>query len=152
MSIGLLPKFTFILEIEYSLGTWLINGLMMTEMVRCPSCRGSKKVAKLGGVIGECSTCTGSGSIKAADKPVNAVYVAAADVKEVMNAVDNVIEVKVNDVARTGASADVDDDNLAANQIISGVKEVRAKTIAEAKKEQAPQRRVVYQRKKTEGK
>lgn len=42
----------------------------MTETVRCPSCRGAKKVAKLGGIIGDCDTCKGTGKIKAADKPI----------------------------------------------------------------------------------
>ena len=38
------------------------------DKVRCPSCRGAKKVAKLGGIIGECNTCLGIGQINAADK------------------------------------------------------------------------------------
>lgn len=42
----------------------------MTETVRCPSCRGAKKVPKLGGMIGECNTCLGKGTIFAVDKPV----------------------------------------------------------------------------------
>ena len=41
----------------------------MTDTVRCPACRGAKKVAKLGGMIGECSTCSGKGTILEADKP-----------------------------------------------------------------------------------
>lgn len=45
------------------------------DMVRCPSCRGAKKMAKLGGVIGDCNTCNGDGKIKACDKPVSVVVV-----------------------------------------------------------------------------
>lgn len=45
----------------------------MDELVRCNSCRGSKKVAKLGGMIGECNTCKGAGRIKPAEK---CIYVA----------------------------------------------------------------------------
>ena len=41
----------------------------MSELIRCCACRGSKMVAKLGGILGECNTCNGSGKIKAVDKP-----------------------------------------------------------------------------------
>jgi hypothetical protein len=41
----------------------------MTDTVRCPACRGAKKVPKLGGMIGECNTCSGKGTILAVDKP-----------------------------------------------------------------------------------
>ena len=40
------------------------------EMVRCPGCRGMKKVAKLGGIMGDCNQCQGKGQIKAVDKVV----------------------------------------------------------------------------------
>ncbi len=42
---------------------------MSIEMVRCTSCRGTKKLAKLGGVVGDCNICDGTGKIKASDKP-----------------------------------------------------------------------------------
>jgi hypothetical protein len=61
----------------------------MTDKVRCPSCRGAKKVPKLGGMIGECNTCMGNGNILASDKPkpvsvepvmpVNTIVKAVAD-------------------------------------------------------------------------
>lgn len=41
----------------------------MDNMIRCPACRGMKKVPKLGGMIGECNTCKGVGQIKDCDKP-----------------------------------------------------------------------------------
>jgi len=41
----------------------------MTEYLRCPACRGARKVPKLGGMIGECNTCSGKGQILLADKP-----------------------------------------------------------------------------------
>lgn len=41
----------------------------MTDSIRCPACRGAKKVPKLGGMIGECNTCSGKGTILAVDKP-----------------------------------------------------------------------------------
>lgn len=37
----------------------------MTDTVRCPACLGAKKVPKLGGMIGECNTCVGKGTILA---------------------------------------------------------------------------------------
>ena len=60
----------------------------MSETVRCPSCRGAKKVPKLGGMIGECNTCSGKGTILLADKPVK-VEVTIEDVisQELINAV-----------------------------------------------------------------
>ena len=42
----------------------------MNDTVRCPSCRGAKKIAKLGGIVGECNTCMGKGTILLKDKPV----------------------------------------------------------------------------------
>jgi len=60
----------------------------MTDLIRCPACRGAKKVPKLGGMIGECNTCIGKGQIKAIDKPVK-VEATIEDVvsKELINAV-----------------------------------------------------------------
>lgn len=59
----------------------------MTDTVRCPSCRGAKKVPKLGGVVGECNTCEGKGTILAADKPKPVVVEAVPQVNEVVKAV-----------------------------------------------------------------
>ena len=61
----------------------------MTDLIRCPACRGAKKVPKLGGMIGECNTCIGKGQIKAIDKPVKVEAVSNEDVlsKELINAV-----------------------------------------------------------------
>jgi hypothetical protein len=66
-------------------------GLIMDEMIRCTACRGSKKVAKLGGIVGDCSTCKGSGKIKAIDKPVISVPVVVDDVGDVISAVDKFV-------------------------------------------------------------
>ncbi len=55
--------------------------------IRCPSCRGAKKIPKLGGVIGECNTCNGDGKINACDKPVMIVQEPVTAVSEVMKAV-----------------------------------------------------------------
>jgi len=40
----------------------------MTDKVRCPACRGSKKVYGLGGIQIDCRTCKGEGQILAVDK------------------------------------------------------------------------------------
>ncbi len=42
----------------------------MTDMIRCPGCRGAKKVPKLGGMIGDCNMCSGNGEILEVDRPV----------------------------------------------------------------------------------
>lgn len=61
----------------------------MTDSIRCPSCRGAKKVPKLGGMVGECNTCVGKGTILAIDKPIKVEAVTLEDVisKELINAV-----------------------------------------------------------------
>lgn len=46
---------------------------MTEDTVRCPVCRGSKKVAKLGGVVGDCNLCGGKGHILTVDKPKTVV-------------------------------------------------------------------------------
>ena len=38
------------------------------DKIRCSHCRGSKKVAKLGGMIGECNLCEGTGQMDASDR------------------------------------------------------------------------------------
>ena len=59
----------------------------MTDIVRCPACRGAKKMPKLGGMIGECNTCSGNGTILAADKPKPVITVEDVCAKELINAV-----------------------------------------------------------------
>jgi RecJ-like exonuclease len=59
----------------------------MTDTIRCPACRGAKKVPKLGGMIGECNTCSGKGTILAADKPKPVVMEETPEVNEVIKAV-----------------------------------------------------------------
>lgn len=81
----------------------------MTDKVRCPACRGAKKVPKLGGMIGECNTCEGKGTILTVDKPKPVkVEVTIEDVisKELVDAVadsvppsDRVIEAAVESVS-----------------------------------------------------
>lgn len=67
----------------------------MTDSIRCPACRGSKKVPKLGGMIGECNTCSGKGTILAVDKPSKVDAVTLEDVisKELINAVAQAVPV-----------------------------------------------------------
>ena len=72
----------------------------MLEKVRCPACRGARKVAKLGGVIGECNMCAGSGKINVVDK------VKIAPVMEPVNNVD--IIKQVADVVHVDVQYQVD--------------------------------------------
>lgn len=41
----------------------------MTDKVTCPNCRGAKQMLKLGGMIGDCNQCNGSGKILACNLP-----------------------------------------------------------------------------------
>lgn len=61
--------------------------------IRCPACRGAKKVAGLGGMICKCRTCTGTGSILATDKPVTVVVEPPLNVAEVVKAVSDTVPV-----------------------------------------------------------
>jgi len=66
----------------------------MSEMVRCPACRGSKKVAKLGGIMGDCNMCSGSGQIKECDRPKPILIVDVEPVVDVIKAVEHVAVVE----------------------------------------------------------
>jgi len=59
------------------------------EKVRCPACRGSKQVPKLGGMLGDCNQCQGQGCINAADK---VVPVKVQEQSQVPNIVEQVAE------------------------------------------------------------
>lgn len=57
------------------------------DKIRCPNCRGSKKVAKIGGMLGDCNTCVGTGSINAEDKPKPVIAVEDVCAKELIEKV-----------------------------------------------------------------
>ncbi len=67
----------------------------MTDTVRCPSCRGAKKVPKLGGVIGECNTCEGTGKIKACDKVMPIINEPAPELNDLIKATAEALPVAV---------------------------------------------------------
>lgn len=60
--------------------------------VRCPACRGSKKVAKIGGIVGECNTCKGEGQIMSVDKPQSVVQSIESNV-DIIKAVSDAVAV-----------------------------------------------------------
>lgn len=64
--------------------------------VRCPACRGSKTVAKLGGVMGECNTCTGTGKIKEIDKPVAVMPIVDATATSIIDLVSQVQPIQID--------------------------------------------------------
>lgn len=65
--------------------------------MRCPSCRGAKKVPKLGGVIGDCNTCGGKGEINEIDKPMPCVSEPVSNDLAVIQAVSDAVHGSVND-------------------------------------------------------
>ena len=65
----------------------------MTDTVRCPACRGAKKVPKLGGMIGECNTCTGKGTILAVDKPKPVIVEPVESQADIIKAVAEAVPV-----------------------------------------------------------
>lgn len=72
----------------------------MTEMIRCPACRGTKKVPKLGGMIGDCNTCKAKGQINIIDKP-------KAIIIEPIEPVENVIKEVAESVPATSIEEDI---------------------------------------------
>jgi len=74
----------------------------VTESIRCPACRGSKKVAKLGGVIGDCNMCRGKGTILAVDKPKPVEPEVNVGVADIISAVADSIPASNIDVLPVG--------------------------------------------------
>lgn len=54
------------------------------EMIRCPACKGTKKVSGLGMIVNDCTMCYATGKIKASDKPKTIEQVVEESVKEVI--------------------------------------------------------------------
>ena len=75
----------------------------MVDMIRCPSCRGSKKVPKLGGMIGDCNTCKGKGEILESDRPAPIVIPVAEPKIDIAGMVADCVpgSVSVTDVKET---------------------------------------------------
>lgn len=59
----------------------------MVEMVRCPNCRGMKKVAKLGGMMGDCNLCSGKGEIAETDRVKPLLVAPVESVAHIVSAV-----------------------------------------------------------------
>lgn len=59
------------------------------DMIRCTACRGMKKVPKLGGMIGDCNLCEGTGRIIEGQRQ-NIASIAAPCANEIIKAVDRV--------------------------------------------------------------
>ena len=68
------------------------------DSIRCSNCRGAKKVAKLGGMIGDCNLCLGTG-LMAGDERSKAVTVEAVEpASDVIKAVASVAAIQINKV------------------------------------------------------
>lgn len=65
------------------------------DKVRCSSCRGAKQVAKLGGMLGECNLCNGTGSILASEKIKIAEIETVAPASELIKKVASVAAIKI---------------------------------------------------------
>ena len=58
------------------------------DKVRCSNCKGAKQVAKLGGMLGDCNLCAGSGLMeidRSIVKPIEVVEPVADIIKQVSN-------------------------------------------------------------------
>jgi DnaJ-class molecular chaperone len=59
--------------------------------VTCPTCRGAKEMMKLGGMIGKCNLCHGSGKINHCDLPVIREILPAENVGELVKRVGEAV-------------------------------------------------------------
>lgn len=69
-------------------------------MIRCPACRGAKKVAKLGGMTGDCNCCLGKGEIKESDRPVMVMAPIPEPVAEIVRATSEAFAVSPEPVTQ----------------------------------------------------
>lgn len=94
----------------------------MVDKVRCPSCRGAKKVPKLGGMIGECNTCKGDGQVNPRDIPPPVKVEALPIEHEIVKAVSECIPASTREIQ----SAPVEG-NIPVAKIQAAVNSVSAK-------------------------
>lgn len=111
----------------------------MTDEIRCPACRGRKHVEKLGGIIGECNTCAGSGKIKACDKPIMIAPVVDSATLNIINAVGRVTPNQIDPLDAIHGSTVVDEHMVT-------IEEPKPSTIVRDLKAQG--KRAVFKRKK----
>ena len=112
----------------------------MNEMIRCSACRGTKQVAKLGGIQGDCDTCSGTGKIKACDKPVPVVVVQSELVSDIIEATDRAID-SSQDYSTPFATPEIERPIISTDSIINAVASV------EPKPEPVKLKRKVFKRK-----
>lgn len=69
---------------------------LMDDLVRCPACLGAKKVPKLGGIVGDCNTCLGIGTIRAVEKVApKVIELEVVSNADIINAVSQAVPVQV---------------------------------------------------------
>lgn len=66
------------------------------DKIRCSNCRGAKQVAKLGGMLGDCNLCLGTGLITAQDKPVAVVAQSLPMTDAIIKATANIAAIQIN--------------------------------------------------------
>ena len=66
----------------------------LTLKVRCSNCRGSKTVAKLGGMIGDCNLCNCTGQMNS-DERVKVAEVTAPISADIIKAVADVTAIRI---------------------------------------------------------
>lgn len=79
----------------------------MLDKVRCPACRGAKKVPKLGGMVGECNTCTGVGSIPKSEKVETLISTPMPAVDSLIESVAKCVPVACTDSVVNDVKIDV---------------------------------------------
>lgn len=61
------------------------------DKIRCSNCRGMKQVAKLGGMLGDCNLCLGTGLIDVADKPKMVSVATVEPVADIVSQVASIV-------------------------------------------------------------
>ena len=65
------------------------------DKIRCSHCRGGKQVAKLGGMMGDCNLCAGTGLMNVSDRAQSVVNAPVENPSDLIKAVAGVAAIKL---------------------------------------------------------
>jgi hypothetical protein len=65
------------------------------DKIRCSNCRGAKKVAKLGGMLGDCNLCLGTGLMNGDERSKAVAVEPVMPANEVIKQVASIAAVKI---------------------------------------------------------
>lgn len=105
------------------------------DKIRCPNCRGMKQVAKLGGMMGDCNLCLGTGSVTEKPKPV---------IVEAVEPVNDIVK-RVADCVPTTTLELKEDEGLPTDKQLAEIQAIQEGKETQIK---VDPKRAIYKRKK----